>query len=321
MVVAALVCWSLVAPAAVAQETSPETADEYLDALRGLEGSEAFEEYSEFEVVRAQAVSAVQVGEFTDQKAERMDLVYRVLVTFEEAYELSQSGSRAESLERANRTAALLEDLRAAGGSQYAALTTIALDRFYQNQGETLHEAAMATNDTREKLSRMGEAATAFQRGGAVERYSNLVVQRERLQSSYEADVETLDESVAAAEAFLSDCGPACESPTEALSAHSLSVFDKYAEARATSDRLDEAAAVTAEHGLDDRAGTVESLRERTRTAVVSLAMASAAVALGVGLAVALVAMVVTHRLTAWARDVEDAQVGEIVLAEEVVHG
>lgn len=320
---ALLVCWSLVAPVAATQqdESSPETADEYLDAFRELEGHEAFQEYSEFEVVRAQAVSAVQVGTFTDAKAERMKLVYEVLVTFDEAYNLSTSGSRIESLERANETAALLADLRAAGGSQYAALTKIALDRFYRDQGQSLHEKALAANDTRTKLRLMDEAATAYQRGGAVDQYSNLVVQRERLKSTYSADVKTLNESMTAAREFLSRCNDGCGSPVAALTTHSTSVFDKYGDARRTTSRLGVAADVAAEHGLTDRSETVQSFRERTQSAVVSLAIASVLLALGFAAVVAIVAMVVAHRLSAWARDVESSQVGEIVLSEEVVHG
>ncbi|NHN61692.1 MULTISPECIES: hypothetical protein [Halorussus] len=319
----ALICWSLVAPAAAAQEeaSSPETADEFLDAFRGLEGNPAFQEYSEFEVVRAQAVSAVQVGTFTDAKAERMRLVHEVLVTFDEAYNLSRSGSRTAALERVNETESLLADLRAAGGTQYAALTGIALDRFYVDQGEALHEAALATNDTRTRLDRMASAATAYKRGGAVQQYSNLVVQRERLQSAYRADVEALNESVAAARSFLDSCGEACGSPVGALAAHGTAVFDEYAAARSANDRLAAAETVTAEHGLADRARTVGALRERARSAVTGLALASALLALGFALVVAVVAMLFAHRLAAWGRDVEDSQIGEIVLSEEVAHG
>ncbi|WP_132056887.1 hypothetical protein [Halorussus amylolyticus] len=323
--VVVLVCWSAVAPATAAsaatQDSSPETADEYLESLRALEGQEAFEEYSEFEVVRAQAVSAVQVGEFTDAKADRMALVYDVLVSFDEAYELSQSGERAESIDRANETEARLEELRSAGGSQYAALTSIALDRFYQNQGETLHDEALAANDTRVALELMGSAATAYQRGGAVEEYSNLVVQRESLQSTYESDVETVNESVAAADAFFADCGESCTSPVGALTTHTVSVFDHYADARTASDRLGTASEATAEHGLSDRSETVGTMSERAQSTVFSLAVASVILAVGFALVVALVAMVVAHRLSAWAKDVEDSQIGDIVLTEEVVHG
>lgn len=303
------------------EDSTPETADEYLDAFRGLQGHEAFQEYSEFEVVRSQAISTVQVGTFTEAKAERMALVYEVLVTFEEAYNLSQTGSRVESLERANATATLLADLRAAGGNQYAALTTLALDRFYRDQGEALHEEALAANDTRTKLELMRHAATAYKHGGAVEKYSNLVVQRGSLESSYEADVETLNESMAAARRSLSRCDDGCESPVAALATHSTSVFDRYADMRRTTDRLAVAADVAAEHGLSDRADEVSATRERAWSAVVSLAVASAALVLGFAAVVAIVAMVVAHRLSAWARDVEHSHVGEIVMSEEVVHG
>lgn len=326
MFAALLVCWSLVAPVAAAQQeeaenSTPETADEFLDAFSELGGHEAFQEYSEFEVVRAQAVSTVQAGTFTDAKAERMELVYEVLVTFEDAYNLSRTDSRVESIERANRTAALVTDLRAAGGDQYAALIKIALDRFYENQGEALHETALESNDTRTKLRLMDNAATAYKHGGAVDQYSNLVVERERLQSTYEADMRTFNESMTAARGFLSRCGESCGSPVGALTTHTTGVFDRYAESRQTTSRLGGAADVAAEHGLSDRSETVGTVRERAQTTVVSLAIASAILALGFAITVAAVAMVVTHRLSAWARDVEDSQVGEIILTEEVVHG
>lgn len=316
----ALVCSTTIPAPVSGQETAtdPESADEYLEAFNELEGNETFEEYSEFEVIRAQSVSSVQIGDFSDEKAERIRIVYEMLITFEEAYELSQNGSRAESIETANETAALARELRDRGGEQYATLAELALERFYLNQGEALHESAQETNETRATLSLMNSAATAYQRAGASDEYSSLVVQRERLRTAFVNDIETLNDTTEASYAFLENCADDCGSPTSVLETHSISVFSKYASARENVDKLDAAAEITADHGLVERRERVASMRERTESAVVSFALASVILMLGVTLAIALVAMVVAHRLAAWARDIEDANVGNIV-TEEVI--
>lgn len=309
----------MVAPV-TAQADEPTTADEFLDAFRELEDRPAFETYSEFEVIRSQAITEVQVGEFSADDRERMSLVLAALRSFDRAHELADSGSAAEGLAQANRTRAALTDLREAGGSQYAVLGTLALDRFYEDVGQRLHERAEAAEATPRRLSLLGQAATAYQRAGAADQYSELTVQRDRLRAEYEADLETIDESVAASEPFLQDCEE-CTSVGGALSSRGVGVFDAYADAR-TADRHTSTALDLAErHDLADRQEHIADLDERAGEAVASLAIASAIVALGYALAVAAIAGLVGYRLASWKRDYDDAHVGEIILAGEVVDG
>jgi len=136
LVVMALVIGSSIAAVSPATAQTPEDANDFLSEFRELQGSPAFEEYNEFEVVRSQAVVAVQAGEFDDTERRQMRLVLQALRSFNTAYRLSQNGSVVESVRRANETGQALNQLSAGGGEKYSALAGLALE-ILESKGAT----------------------------------------------------------------------------------------------------------------------------------------------------------------------------------------
>lgn len=294
----------------------PESRNGYLNSFRDLQGADALEQYSELEVVRTQAIAEVQAGEFSDRKETRMRRALEAMRSFVAATRLAENGSHVESLAAANRTASHLEGLRASDGRQYAALIRLALDRFYENQGQRIYETAQATDSTPRQLRLLSHAATAYQRAGAVERFSTITVELERTRARYRSDLDRMNASTAAANDFVDTCASACDSPVTALTSLGPGVFARYGAARDASRSARTANQLAADHGLSDRTEALSELRARTERAVISLAVGSAAALLGYGVVVALVAAALAHRLVAWARDIEATHVEGIVTTQ-----
>lgn len=294
----------------------PETADEYLAALRDLNGSAALDAYGEFEVIRVQAVASVQVGEFTGADAERTGLVLELLRSFNETYTLLENGSREASLERANETAELVEQLRDAGSTENVALASLALDRFYRDVGERFNERAEATNRTPDRAALKEQAARAYREAGAIERYTELTVTADELRATYEDDVATVNGTLNATGEFLDGCEDACSSPVGALTAFGPGVFDRYREARSLGFRLTSADALAEKHALADLESTIaDEYTGPTASARTTLAIGSTILVLAYALVVGAVAGLVATRLVKWERDVTASRVGEIVSA------
>lgn len=306
------------APATTAAAAEPTTADEFLDALREYEGSEALESYSQLEAVRSQAVTETQVGEFSEQDRRRLNATLHLLDSFSEAYRLAQAGDHVASLEEANHTSQYVERLREMGAERYAVLASLALDRFHRERAEALFAAAEEADSTPERLRLLSHAASAYRRAGETERYSRVTARETRMRSQFQADRERLDESLSAAAGFVSDCPEACESPVAAATTLGVGVFDGYVEARAANRHATEAFDLADRHGLDEQRRNAAAAAEATDELRSSFAVASALVLFGYGLVLAVVAAFVAHRVTSWAVDREDGRVGGIVPNLEV---
>lgn len=312
VLVAALVLATAPVSATLAGGAQQQTADELLSELRSYEGEPTLEAYSELEVVRSQAVTSAQIGELTPEEARWMRLVVSTLDSFVAASELADDGSYEASMSKASETAETVAKLREAGGSRYADLASLALDRFYEEQGSRLFERARNAESTPERLSLLSKSSTAFKRAGATQRFSELVVRESELRSAYEADMETFARSTERSTSFLDDCS-GCASPLAAVRAARTGVYGNYVDARRAHRYATEAAALADKHALTDRRESASSLATRSETALESFAVGSALLSLAYALIVAGVAALVGYRVGLWGRDARRARVGEIV--------
>lgn len=313
-----LVVLAGVVPTATAAADQPRTAEEFLGALRGYEEAPALTNYSELEVMRSQAVTAVQSGAFTDADRSRMRALLAVLDEFTAAYRAASNGSRVESLGRANRTAAAVDRLEAAGGEDYAALARLGVERFYRQQGEALYERSRTATNTSAELRSLEAAATAFGASGATDRYSAVSAEASRLRATYESDRRRMREALAAANAFADDCGPACDSPVAAVAGLGPDVFSRYADARAANARSRTAVRLAEKHGNAAAIRRASTAAEATSTALLALSVAGGLLAGAYALLVGLVAGAVAWRIASWADDVDGAKVGRIVPRDTV---
>lgn len=301
---------------ASAAATPPTTADGYLAAFRNLSEDPALSAYGELEVLRSRAVAAVQVGEFDDDRSRRMRGVLAVLQNFSAAYDAASAGERERSLTRANDTARALDQLRSAGGRDYAALAQLALDRFYRDRGDRLREDARAAERTPTQLQLFQLAVRAYQRGGATDRFSSTSANLERLSAEYETDVSLLNRSAATAATFRSSCDGRCSDPQTAVQAYGLGVFDRYVEARAAVSGARRAASLSSEHGLTDRLERARGLESWGVGTLRALTLASVGLIGGYTLLFALFGAIVMARLSRWGQDAKDATLGDILPRE-----
>ncbi|QLH76565.1 hypothetical protein HZS55_04260 [Halosimplex rubrum] len=304
-----------------AQAAQPETQEEYLDRFRALNGTAAFAQYQELEVIRSQAVLEVQVGNFTDTKRQRMGRVLDLLVTFREAVAARANGSNARSLELGNETDSITDSLlETEGGRQYAVLADLALDRFFERNGQAFLERAEGIERTPDRLTVLERSATAFRRAGAADRFSQITLRIETTRQQYRSDLEEMNESAAVTDAFLASCG-GCDAPTEALQRHRLNVFALYSQSLRADIEAQRGETLAARHALSDRTGQFQSETATIDRYRQTLAVTGAGVIVGFAVVVALVGALVTWRLMRWRRDLVDAQAGDVVLVGEILHG
>lgn len=296
-----------------ATAAEPENADEVLAALREYEGASSLSAYSGLEVMRSQAVTAVQSGGFTDEDLERMRAVLAVLDRFQAAYSAAENGSTDRSFKMANRTSEAIERLEASGGESYATLARLSLERFYRQQGERLYERSRSTANTSAQLHYLSLSATAFEAAGVGERYSTVSARESRIRATYEAERARMQESLAGATAFVEDCGDACSSPVAAATTLGPGVFGTYVDARTAARDATVATRLAEKHGLTTTRQQASSLSASTADALLTLSIAAAALALVYALLVALPAAVLAWRLATWAEDVDGSNVGRIV--------
>ena len=321
LVVTALLLGSVLAASGTpvaASTADPETADEYLAALQEYEEAPALETYSEFEVMRSQAITAVQVGEFTATDRERMAAILATLETFSEAYAAAQNGSVAESVTLANRTGEAISRVEAADGGQYATLAQLGLERFYRQQGDALYEQGRAAENTSAKIEYFEAAAVALERGGATTQFSRVSAELTQTRATFEADQAELETAVSLASSFRSDCGDSCASPAAAMTGLGPGVFGQYRQAREANAASDTASQIVERHSISEEAGQVAGLSDWTDQAMLSLVVASTVLLFGYALLIVLVVAPIAARIATWSEDLEYAQVGRIVPSASV---
>jgi len=301
-----------------ATQTDAETADEFLTELRKYEDSPALSTYSELGVMRGQAVTDVQTGEFTEADRERMAAVVTVLEEFTAAYGAAQNDSTDESLERADATSQAIERLDSAGGDGYATLARLGLERFYQQRGEVLYERSREATNTSAELDDLEDAAAAFEAAGASQRYSSVSAEASRVRAIYESDRERMDSALSAADAFVDDCGDGCSSPVAAITTLGPGVFGTYTDARSATADADVATQLAEKHGLEAESERANTLATATSDALFSLSVAATILSLAYALVVGLVAAAFGWRIATWADDVDGSKVGRIVPREPV---
>ena len=301
-----------------ATQTDAETADEFLTALRQYEDSSALSTYSEFEVMRGQAVTDVQTGEFTEADRERMRAVVTVLEEFTGAYQAAQNGSTDESIARADATAQAIDALEAADGDNYATLARLGLERFYRQRGETLYERSREATNTATELRNLEGAAAAFQAAGASGRYSAVSAEASRVRAIFESDRERMESSLSAAGSFVDDCGDACGSPVAAITTLGPGVFGTYVDARSATAQADTGARLAEKHGLESASERANTLATSTSDALFALSLAATILALAYAVLIGLIAAALGWRIATWAEDVDGSKIGQIVPREPV---
>jgi hypothetical protein len=296
------------------QTVQPETADGYLAAFQDLNGSSALANYTEFEVLRSQAISEVQVGTFGEAEETRMKHVLRILRSFQAAFRAQQNESFQSSLEYANESAASIEALRGTSRQSYVVLSELALERFHAELGVSLSDSAQNVDRTPQRLQLLEYAGTAYRRAGAVDRYTEIRIRIDNQRSEFREDLGRYNQSIANSQQFVERCDGQCDSPIDALRSERIEVFEEYSAAVNARAESRTAIGLASKHGLSDRVERAGALRSRSTEAAINLAIASTAILVGYALVIAGLVAILVPRIVAWERDVKQARVDEIVL-------
>jgi len=296
------------------QADSLDSAGEYLSALQTLNGTEAFRSYSEFEVLRSQAILAVQVGEFSDREQQQMNYVLDVLRTFRDAYRLQQNGSYEAAIEAANATSTTSDRLRGTDrGEQYALLVDVALERFYGKTGQALQNRAEQQSSTPRRLDTLQQAALSYRRSGSPDRTAQVLLRVDSTQTTYRADVDAMNASATTTTQFIDNCGD-CSAAAEAITTYGLGVFPRYRQSLAASQEIRGAVDLADKHGLADRSESLSQAQTTVESSQSTLALASASVIVAYVTLLGLAAAVVSRQLLSWYRDLHAATRGDSVL-------
>ncbi|WP_280536570.1 hypothetical protein [Halopenitus sp. POP-27] len=294
------------------------SAGEYLTQLNDLRNAEALTEYTELDLARSQAVVELQTAaEFDSSMDTRMHHLLNAILAFQEAYADAEENP-IESVDHATEAQSHLNQLSDAGGEEYAGLGTVALERFYATQGETLYEQAQAAESTPRRLELLNASVRAFDGAGESERFADAQLERDQLLAEYESDMNRHDELVGDANTYLDGCGAACEGTTDYVLSGPFGAISEYTAAMSAHGDASEAAAIAEEHGLDGDTSEAAALESRAFTAMVSAGVASAILAFFYAGVFIAVAAGVIWRISVWARDLHTSALDELVTPLEV---
>ena len=294
---------------------APQSSDDFLAAFRELSGQESLSAYSEFEVIRTQAVVAVQSGSFEDDDRARMRAVLRTLVRFDAAYTAAQNGSLESSFASARATREAVSTLDSSGGTVYSSLATVAMDRFFRSLGERFEQRSRAEGtSTPEQIAALQRAGEAYRLGGSSDRFAQVSVEAEQLASAWDRDSREINESMATTRAFLDRCG-ACGDPVTAVTTYTVGVFGLYTDARGATAEGSEAVRIAEANSLGDRTTELARIADDASGTLLSLAVGSAVLLFAYAFVLAIPTMFVAGRISAWARDRRAASVGSVLSA------
>jgi len=298
-----------VAPSATAQE--PESADDYFNTLRGMSDLEIYSEYSELETLHTQSLTGVQVGEFTDEQARELDAVIATIRQFEEAQAQFEDEEYEAGFETAADIQRSISELETHDES-LAALSRLALTRYYEQLGSELASRAEETDNTPTEIELRELAAEAYRGANQPEQAAEFTRQVEQLRAELSADREQMDDAEAAVGSLTESCSN-CESSTSAISEHNIGVIKRYQPALQTSSMITDAVQRANRHGLSDRQASLEAQANTAKSIRLSIAIASTTILVGYGLILGLLVAIITSRLFAWQRTFEAANVDSVV--------
>lgn len=301
-----------IAAGQTATAEEPETAEEYFETFRALEGSPTIQEYDELETVRTFAVTEIQeVGTLQTADQERFGAILELLETFEEADEAAAEGDYEAALDTGERLEAAIGDLEAHGEGQ-AVLADIAASRFYEDLSDELRSTAEDSDRTDDEIENLSMAATASERADFIGEAAELRLQVEQRTAELERDEDQIAETMERAEAFSEECVD-CADEVDALTGNGIGLFQEYQEARELAVELSDAEDRAALHGLEDREENLSAAALELEEQQTTLAITTAGILVGYGLVFGLVGSIVFTRVFAWKRAYRRATVDNVV--------
>lgn len=296
-----------------AVQAGPDTREEYLETLDGMNNLDVYDQYSELDTVQTQALAAVQTGTFDAETAEKVDTIITIIRTFERAQSQLKTGEYSDGIRTAERIEGQIQTLQSFDES-LAALGRTAVTRYYEVVGNRLTRLAAQAPTTAEQIEIRDLAAQAQRSANNPEQAAELTRQADYLRAELAADTDQIAEAEATMERLSTACS-GCNGVITAISKNGLNVFNNYALAVQAESALTDAAERAAVNGLNGREAVL--LEQAARSSRFSSATGLAATLLIVGYAVFVgsVSTIVLHRICRWQQTYEMARNDSVVVA------
>lgn len=297
----------------VASADTPETANEYFETFRSLQGTSAFQSYSEFETIRTFAVTRSQeVGSLNIGEQRELQGLLTLLQSFRNSYQSSQAGEFEEALTQAEEVEAAIDTLEDEGASTEASLAQLGLTRYYESVASDAQTEADSTQRTPEEVALLTVAANAYDRAGLPNQAAQFTAQVERMESEYEFATEDMESATTEGQSFLSTCTN-CEDPVNALASNPITLFSQYSQVQSVRNEVNDALEKAEIHGVVDDQEQLTQTKGQIDTAWTTLAVSTSFILLAYSIILALISTIVMTKLFSWKRDLDNVDVARVV--------
>jgi hypothetical protein len=304
-------------PAKVSADT-PQTADEYFETFRSLQGTPAFQSYSEYESIRTFAVTRSQeVGSLNVNEERELNALLTVLQSFDGSYQLAQGGNYEEALSKADDVEQAIDELGGEGARTEASLAQLGLTRFYESIASQAQQEAESAQRTPEEIDLLSVAATAYERAGLPNQAAQFTAQVEKMKAEYQFATEDMETATTDTQSFLADCSN-CNGVSNAIASSPIALFSQYQRVQTLRNDAQEAVAKAKTHGVLSDHQQLTQMKSQIDSAWTALAVGASFILLFYGAVVALISTVVVTQLFSWKRDLDNVEVSKVVAGGDV---
>jgi len=297
----------------VASADTPETANEYFETFRSLQGTPAFQSYSEFETIRTFSVTRSQeVGSLNIGEERELSGLLTLLQSFRNSYQSTQAGEFEQALSQAEDVEAAIDTLEDEGANTEASLAQLGLTRYYESIASDAQTQAESTQRTPEEVELLSIAASAYDRAGLPNQAAQFTAQVERMEAEYQFATEDIESATTEAQSFLSTCA-SCEGIGSAMASNPITLFTQYNQIQSVRNEVNGALEKAEIHGVADNQEQLTQAKSQIDSSWTALAVSTSFILLAYSIIVALISTVVVSKLFSWKRDLTNVEVAKVV--------
>jgi hypothetical protein len=200
-----LICLSNISNAATGSSSS--TVD-YVRKVNDLNYPAMYSDYPELRTIQSQTVSTLQGRSIDEETKNYVDIIIKILNSFNEIYSSSKSDSL-ESHEKALTKAETIQsDIESLEGYKeprekyYPLLTKISLRKFFKNEAQYFSKKAVNERNTNNKIKYELNEARIYKNIGDP-KYAEISSRAEKDKAKYEYDLNLIDTSIKDSTNFL----------------------------------------------------------------------------------------------------------------------
>lgn len=252
-----LICLSNISNAATG--SSSNTVD-YVRNVNGLNYPAMYSDYPELRTIQSQTVSTLQGRSLDEETKNYVDLIIKIINSFNEIYSSSKSDSlenhenalaKAESIQSDIES---LEGYREPREKYYPLLTKISLRKFFKNEAQYFSKKAAIERNTNYKIRYELNEARIYKNIGDP-KYAEISSRAEEDKAKYEYDLNLIDTSIKDSTNFLN-------SAPSSIDNSFISSIELFGQAYQTGDSINNAIKLSNYHGETQLINQEEGIKE-----------------------------------------------------------